>query len=158
MDVVAHLQRIADRTGDLILHETARRAHSACAKTLNDSPGVHLTFVTPDQATELVNLAIRTQDHELANFARYCQSVAASSGVGVEPSPGKIQQEIEKGRQELVQLGRAHTGPGYGAAFSSKPSSPAISPSITPYTGAASNVGGSMAVAGLAAIAAIVLA
>lgn len=123
MDVVAHLQRIADRTGDPILHETARRAHSACAKNSSDFPGVHLTFITPDQATELVNLAIRTQDHELANFARYCQSVAATTGVAVEPSPGKIMQEIEKGRLELQQLGRAHTGPGYGAAFASLKSS-----------------------------------
>lgn len=119
MDVVAHLQRIADRTGDSILHETARRAHSACAKSISEYPGVNLTFITPDQATELVNLAIRTQDHELANFARYCQSVAATTGIAVEPEPGKIQQEIEKGRVELQQLGRTHTGPGYGAAFAS---------------------------------------
>lgn len=124
MEVVAHLQRIADRTGDTVLHDTARRAHSVCAKGQNEAPGVHLTFITPDQATELVNLAIRTQDHELANFARYCQSVAATTGVAVEPSPGKILQEIEKGRLELQQQGRAHTGPGYGAAFASvKPQS-----------------------------------
>eukprot|EP00026_Physarum_polycephalum_P013592 Phypoly_transcript_14009.p1 GENE.Phypoly_transcript_14009~~Phypoly_transcript_14009.p1 ORF type:complete len:313 (+),score=67.44 Phypoly_transcript_14009:32-940(+) len=120
MDVVAHLQRIADRTGDTLLHDTARRAHSACAKSLNEAPGVHLTWITPEQATELVNLAIRTQDHELADFARYCQSVAATTQIGVEPSPGKIREEIEKGRQELQQQGRAHTGPGYGAAFASK--------------------------------------
>jgi hypothetical protein len=121
MDVVAHLQRIADRTGDELLHETARRAHSACAKNISEAPGVHLTWVTPDQATELVNLAIRTQDHELADFARYCQSVAATTQIAVEPSPGKIKEEIEKGRAELQQQGRAHTGPGYGAAFASKP-------------------------------------
>jgi len=120
MDVVAHLQRIADRTGDALLHETARRAHSACAKNINEAPGVHLTWITPEQATELVNLAIRTQDPELADFARYCQSVAATTQIGVEPSPGKIREEIEKGRQELQTLGRAHTGPGYGAAFASK--------------------------------------
>jgi len=120
MDVVAHLQRIADRTGDALLHETARRAHSACAKSLNEAPGVHLTWITPEQATELVNLAIRTQDYELADFARYCQSVAATTQIGVEPSPGKIKEEIEKGRQELQQQGRAHIGPGYGAAFASK--------------------------------------
>jgi hypothetical protein len=125
MDVVAHLQRIADRTGDAVLHETARKAHSACAKNVNEAPGVHLTWITPDQATELVNLAIRTQDHELADFARYCQSVAATTQIGVEPSPGKIREEIEKGRQELLQQGRAHTGPGYGAAFASvKPQAP----------------------------------
>lgn len=120
MDVVAHLQRIADRTGDALLHETARRAHSACAKNINEAPGVHLTWITPEQATELVNLAIRTQDPELADFARYCQSVAATTQIGVEPSPGKIREEIEKGRQELQTQGRAHTGPGYGAAFASK--------------------------------------
>jgi len=120
MDVVAHLQRIADRTGAALLHETARKAHSACAKNQSDAPGVHLTHVTPDQATELVNLAIRTQDPELADFARYCQSVAATTQIAVEPSPGKILEEIEKGRQELEQGGRAHTGPGYGAAFASK--------------------------------------
>ena len=39
MDVVAHLQRIADRTGDRLLHETARKAHSACAKGQSDAPG-----------------------------------------------------------------------------------------------------------------------
>ena len=39
MDVVAHLQRIADRTGDEVLHETARKAHSACAKNLHEAPG-----------------------------------------------------------------------------------------------------------------------
>jgi len=121
MDVVAHLQRIADRTGDAVLHETARRAHSACAKGLNEAPGVHLVAITPDQATELVNLAIRTQDPELADFARYCQSVAATTQIGVEPSPGKIREEIEKGRLELQQQGRTHTGPGYGAAFASRP-------------------------------------
>jgi len=120
MDVVAHLQRIADRTGDALLHETARKAHSACAKNISEAPGVHLTWITPEQATELVNLAIRTQDTELADFARYCQSVAATTQIGVEPSPGKIREEIEKGRQELQQQGRAHTGPGYGAAFASK--------------------------------------
>jgi hypothetical protein len=120
MDIVAHLQRIADRTGDALLHDTARKAHSACAKNVNEAPGVHLTTITPDQATELVNLAIRTQDHELADFARYCQSVAATTQIGVEPSPGKIREEIEKGRLELQQQGRAHTGPGYGAAFASK--------------------------------------
>lgn len=62
--------------------------------------------VTPDQASELVNLAIRTQDHELANFARYCQSVAATTQLGIEPTPGKILEEIAKGRQELLQQGR----------------------------------------------------
>jgi len=119
MDVVSHIQRIADRTGDPILHETARKAHSACAKGLNEAPGVHLTWINPQQANDLVNLAIRTQDHGLADFARYCQSVAATTHVGVEPSPGKIQQEIQKGQQELQQQGRVHTGPGYGAAFAS---------------------------------------
>lgn len=39
MEVVAHLQRIADRTGDAVLHDTARKAHSACAKGLSDSTG-----------------------------------------------------------------------------------------------------------------------
>lgn len=117
-----------------------------------------MTAVTPEQATELVNLAIRTQDHELANFARYCQSVAATTGFGVEPSPGKILSEIEKGRAELQQQGRARilsnslyifesrlvslylivedTGPGYGAAFASvsksQPTSPAITPAAAP--------------------------
>lgn len=67
---------------------------------------MHLTWVTPEQATELVNLAIRTQDHELADFARYCQSVAATTQIAVEPTPGKIKEEIEKGRQELLQQGR----------------------------------------------------
>ncbi len=135
MDVVAHLQRIADRTGDKVLHETARKAHSACSKGLADTPGgmldckcmfsllmsplVHLVQVTPDQAVELVNLAILTQDHELANFARYCQSVAATNQVGIEPYPGKILEELQKGRTELTTVGRVHTGPGYGAAFSS---------------------------------------
>lgn len=119
MDVVSHIQRIADRTGDAVLHETARKAHSACAKGLNEAPGVHLVWITPQQANDLVNLAIRTQDHELADFARYCQSVAATTHVGVEPSPGKIQQEIAKGHQELQAQGRVHTGPGYGAAFAS---------------------------------------
>lgn len=80
---------------------------------------VHLVRVTPDQATELVNLAILTQDHELADFARYCQSVAATTQIGIEPEPGKIQQELNKGRLELSQQGRMHTGPGYGAAFAS---------------------------------------
>ena len=96
--------------------------------------------ISPDQASELVNLAIRTQDHELANFARYCQSVAATSQLGIEPAPGKIAEEIAKGRQELQQQGRTRiptsilppsphlpnyslttkdTGPGYGAAFAS---------------------------------------
>ena len=131
MDVVAHLQRIADRTGDALLHETARKAHSACAKNISEAPGVHLTLVTPEQATELVNLAIRTQDHELADFARYCQSVAATTQIGVEPSPGKIKEEIEKGRQELQQQGRAHTGPGYGAAFASKQAQPTTTPATS---------------------------
>jgi hypothetical protein len=67
---------------------------------------VHLTWITQQQATELVNLAIRTQDTELADFARYCQSVAATTHIGIEPTPGKIQEEIEKGRQELAQGGR----------------------------------------------------
>jgi hypothetical protein len=137
MDVVSHLQRIADRTGDAVLHETARRAHSACAKGLSEAPGVHLTWVTPQQANDLVNLAICTQDHELADFARYCQSVAATSHIAVEPTPGKIQQEILKGYKELQQQGRLHTGPGYGAAFASvnrnysavEAESPAASPS-----------------------------
>ena len=80
---------------------------------------MHLVRVTPEQATELVNLAIMTQDHELADFARYCQSVAATTQIGIEPSPGKIQEELAKGRQELSQQGRVHTGPGYGAAFAS---------------------------------------
>lgn len=75
--------------------------------------------VTPEQATELVNLAILTQDHELADFARYCQSVAATTQIGIEPAPGKIQEELEKGKQELNKQGRMHTGPGYGAAFAS---------------------------------------
>lgn len=44
MDVVAHLQRIADRTGDKILHETARKAHSACAKGVSDAPGGMFIF------------------------------------------------------------------------------------------------------------------
>lgn len=119
MEMVAHLQRIADRTGDVVLHDTARKAHSACAKNLSEAPGVHLVIISPEQATELVNLAIRTQDHGLANFARYCQSVAATNQIGIEPSPGKIQQEINKGRQELSEGGRSHSGPGYGAAFAS---------------------------------------
>jgi hypothetical protein len=107
MDMVAHLQRIADRTGDKVLHDTARKAHSACAKSLSEAPGVHLVSISPDHASELVNLAIRTQDHELANFARYCQSVAATNQIGIEPAPGKIAEEIAKGRQELQQQGRA---------------------------------------------------
>lgn len=78
---------------------------------LNIPPTVHLTTITPDQATQLVNLAIRTQDHELANFARYCQSVAATSGVAVEPAPGKILQGIEKGRAELLTQGRTRILP-----------------------------------------------
>ena len=67
---------------------------------------MYLVSISPDQASELVNLAIRTQDHELANFARYCQSVAATSQLGIEPAPGKIAEEIAKGRQELQQQGR----------------------------------------------------
>ncbi len=123
IDIVAHLQRIADRTGDSLLHETARKAHSACSKGISEAPGgahtvyshlttvltlsiVHLTLITPEQAKELVNLAIRTQDQELADFARYCQSVSATSQVGVEPQPGVIKSEIEKGRMELEQEGR----------------------------------------------------
>jgi hypothetical protein len=42
--------------------------------------------------------------------------------VGLEPTPGKIQQEISKGKQELDAQGRVHTGPGYGAAFASQSS------------------------------------
>jgi hypothetical protein len=45
MEVVAHLQRIADRTGDALLHETARKAHSACAKNLNEAPGGMLRYL-----------------------------------------------------------------------------------------------------------------
>lgn len=60
-----------------------------------------------------------TQDHELADFARYCQSVAATTQVGIEPYPGKISEELSKGRQVLQSQGRVHTGPGYGAAFAS---------------------------------------
>jgi len=118
MDVVSHCQRIADRTGDPILKETASRAHAAFTKGQAD-PNVHLTWITPEQANELVKIAVRTQDRELADFARYCQSVAATSQVGLEPSPGKIQQELEKGRQELQEKGQVHTGPGYGPAFAS---------------------------------------
>ena len=81
--------------------------------------------MTPDQATELVNLAIRTQDHELADFARYCQSVAATTQIGVEPSPGKIREEIEKGRLELQQQGRTRINTSYLL-----PSFPTFPPSI----------------------------
>jgi len=122
-DIIARCERIANRTGDRLLHETAERAKFSLL-TRQQDPDVHLTWVTPEQAEELVNLAVLTQDRELADFARYCQSVAGTpSKVALEPYPGAIQAEIEKGKEELLKNGAAYQGAGYGLAFATVPGS-----------------------------------
>jgi len=120
--VVDHIQRIATRTADPVLLETARKAQLAYSQGLNEAPGVHLVHITPEQAVELVDIAVKTQDRELANFARYLESViSGTTHIAVEPTPGKIQEELEKGRRKLAEQDTIYIGPGFGPAFSSVP-------------------------------------
>ena len=77
MDVVSHIQRIADRTGDKLLHETARKAHSACAKGLPEAPG----------GMHICNMCVRI---------RTCVRVRACVGRERERERGK-RRERERG-------------------------------------------------------------
>jgi hypothetical protein len=65
---------------------------------------VHRTWVSKEEANELLRLAVSTNDPELLDFARYAQSVADTTGWAVEPEPGFIQKEIEKGKKEMHQV------------------------------------------------------
>jgi flagellar hook-basal body complex protein FliE len=104
IDEVTRIQKMAARTGNPILAETARKASELAQKGESEGPGVHRAIINPQEAAELLQVAVATQDKELADFARYAQSVADTTQLGLEPEPGKIQQLTEKGKEELEQM------------------------------------------------------
>jgi len=106
LDEVTRIEKMAQRTGNPILAETARRAAEAVNKSETEAEtlGVHRVIITPAQAAELMEVAIETQDKELADFARYAQSVADTTRLGLEPEPGTIKELTERGKQQLAEM------------------------------------------------------
>jgi hypothetical protein len=125
VDEVGRIQKMAIRTANPRMIELARKAQQLSLQGQAEGDGLYRDYITPDKAAELLDIGIKTQDREIADWTRYAESCADTTGLCLVPERGWWDQLIQRGNQEVQQRGAqnppglAFGNVGVGPAFAS---------------------------------------
>jgi hypothetical protein len=112
VDEIGRIQKMAIRTGNPKMIELARKAQQFSFQGQAEGEGVFRDNITPEKAAELLDIGIKTQDREIADWARYAESCADTTGLCLVPERGWWDQLIQRGNQEVQQRGGLQGAPG----------------------------------------------